>query len=230
MPKKDGRSKIFELCVARWPRISVFKNDRFRRTSDGHQEGKNQSAILSECGKTLPSKIEKDHRWVLISGDPKTIAIRTPLPMRMCSNSGLDTVKKNHAFQHGHCTKVITRSAGRTKKTRRRSSKQICIQELTLGEESVIKKENSWSTQAHSMHIMSDSDLCPQRARHISEIQRIFYDCYGAWINQNDRRKATVYVRDLDMFSTVQLLEDFTSRISRYEHFPMRMSITLKGL
>ena len=159
--KKMEEAKYLN-CVLQDGQGSPFLERSIPKNIGWPPRRKNQSAILSECGKTLPSKIEKDHRWVLISGDPKTIAIRTPLPMRMCSNSGLDTVKKNHAFQHGHCTKVITRSAGRTKKTRRRSSKQICIQELTLGEESVIKKENSWSTQAHSMHIMSDSDLCPK--------------------------------------------------------------------
>ena len=47
---------------------------------------------------------EKEQRWVLFSGDPKTISIRTPLLVRMCINSGLSSVKKNHELQHGSCT------------------------------------------------------------------------------------------------------------------------------
>ena len=61
-----------------------------------------QSAMLSKCGGTLPYKKKKRTfaGYHSFSGDPKTIAIRTLRPVRICNNSGLHIVKTNHELQN----------------------------------------------------------------------------------------------------------------------------------
>ena len=105
-----------------------------------------QSAILSQCGKTLPYKRRKR----IIAGnlfcvDLKMMAIRT-LPL------GCASTVDSHALQYGNCNEVltqcVTRCAGRPKEIKKRSSKQRFIQELSLRQESVMEKSNLLSTQA----------------------------------------------------------------------------------
>ena len=145
---------------------------------------------------------EKDHRWVLFSGDPKTIAMRTLPLMRMCINSGLNIEKKNHEMQHGNCTKVFTSSTGRTKKIRERSSNQKLLQELSPGHESVMRKRFWIFSQAYLCIWWARATLFMKNI--ISEIERVLYDYCSELINHYDRRG----YRDLDMFITVQVLED----------------------
>ena len=145
---------------------------------------------------------EKDHRWALFSGDPKTIAMRTLPLMRMCINSGVNIVKKNHEMQHGNCTKVFTSSTGRTKKIRVRSSNQKLLQELSPRHD-----DQSWGTDfgffsGVSMHMMSKSDIIHEE-QHFGNRKSLVRFC-SELINHYDRRG----YRDLDMFITVQVLED----------------------
>ena len=102
-----------------------------------HQQRNNSECDTVEMQKdTSGQEKERDLRLVVLSnGDPKTIAIRTPRHVRICIYSGLNIVKENRKLQHGSCTGIFTRSAGRTKKIR------IRLQEPSLEQESVMKKE-----------------------------------------------------------------------------------------
>ena len=135
---KDGQGSTFSvrsmLKKIRWPPTKQqFKRD-----------------IVAMRKDTSVQEKEKDRRWVLSSGDPKTITIRTPvLVVRICINNLLHIVKNNHELQDGSCTNVCKRSAERTKKTRTRSSKQRLPQELSPGQESSMKKKSLCQTQVH---------------------------------------------------------------------------------
>ena len=51
-------------------------------------------------------------------------------------------VKKNYELQHGSCTDIFSRPAGRTKKIKIRSSELRLLHELSYGQESAMKKES----------------------------------------------------------------------------------------
>ena len=57
------------------------------------------------------------------------------------------------------------------------------------------------------MHMKSNSDLTHEEKRNISEIQTIF-TIITAIGTLTTTEETTVYVRDLEMFDTVELLED----------------------
>ena len=156
-----GTSKRNDLCIG-------------RRTIDSEE---NRMICVAMRRDTFVQGKEKEHRWVLFRGDPKTVSIRTPLLVRMCINSGLSSVKKNHELQHGSCTSFFfTRSAGRTKKIRMRFSNQRLQQEPSLGQQSVMKEDNSRLTQAACVHMMSKSDFIHEEKDRDLEIERSVFD------------------------------------------------------
>ena len=93
MSIKTGRSTSDEMCLERRPRIFFFQYDFLEENWMATNKDAIQTAILSKCGKTLPAQEkEKDLFMGLFSGDERMIAIRTPLLVRICINSGLSTV------------------------------------------------------------------------------------------------------------------------------------------
>ena len=88
------------------------------------------------------------------------IAIRTPLLVRSCLNSGLSIVKKNHELQQVDCTNMCTTSAGRYQE-----NKDTCFKTK------IVTGAFSWTGTSHeerrvekidsgaSMHMMCKSDL-----------------------------------------------------------------------
>ena len=144
--------------------------DRFWRTSDGHQPRNNSECDIVAMRKDIcVQEKEKHHRW------------------RTCINSGLKSVNKNHALQHGSCAKACTRYAGRTMKIMRRSSRQRFLPELSLGQQSVTKKDICCRLRRIYAYYEQEWHRS-RRARCISEIERILYDYYGEWVNHYDRR------------------------------------------
>ena len=97
---------------------------------------------------TCAQEKEKVHRWVLFNENPKTIAIRTLSLVRICIDSGLNSVKKNLVLHHGNCTNVFTRSEERTKKIRIRSSKQRL---LRTGGKAITHFDHKWQNQVGNL-------------------------------------------------------------------------------
>ena len=100
------------------------------------------SARLLQCGKKLTTvSEEKQHFYLVFSHeDERMIAIRTLLFTRICVNNGLNSVKKNHELQSGDCTNIFTKSSGRTKQTKIRSSRRDCYKS-SPGQGSVVNKD-----------------------------------------------------------------------------------------
>ena len=168
----------------------------------------------SECdivviGKgTSAQEQENDHRWGLLSGDPKTIAISTLLLMRICINSGLKMVKRNHELQHGRLTKVFTRSAGRPKKVGRGTFFKNTDYYRSYSQRGISHEEREFKIDTcASMHLMRSGDLVHEESETIRKSKE---SCtlLPASGSITSTEEASVNVRDLDMFIVVQLLED----------------------
>ena len=111
------------------------------------------------------------------------IAIRTPILVTMCINSGLDIVKKNYELQDGDCTHIFTKSAGRTKKTWIRYPKRRLLQDLIFLSGISMKKESF----CRLVHLCAyDEQERPHRKteRNNAEIERILFDSHSEWNNE----------------------------------------------
>ena len=78
-----------------------------------------QSSMLSQCGKTRPCS--RENRTIarnFSNEDPDIIAILTPLLVRICTNVGLSTVKKDRELQHGNLRKSIFEIRGMYQKNK----------------------------------------------------------------------------------------------------------------
>ena len=125
---KDGQGSTFEP----------------QSTLNGHQQrNKSECDIVAVRKDTSLQEKENEYRWVLFSGNPKTIAIGTHLFMRICINSGLNIVKEESRIAAWKLAQKYLQDARDVpKKIRIRCSKVSFIQEPSLRQESVMKKEN----------------------------------------------------------------------------------------
>ena len=100
-----------------------------------------QNAILSKCGKTPPCKRKKRTlAGRVFSGDPKTIAIRTLRLVTIGINRGRNIVKTNHESQQQDTRICKIRGTYQENKDTFFKNKRL-TQELSLGQESVVKRE-----------------------------------------------------------------------------------------
>ena len=115
---------------------------------------------------------EKYLRWVVSSGgfqndcNPNAPAFEDVLPQRT-----------QRCEETSRIAFIFTRSAGRTKKIRIRSSKQTLIQDPSLGQ------EHSLLSRVHA----------PAQHEQNSEIERIMYDYNGDWVKYSDRRSCCLW-------------------------------------
>ena len=112
----------------------------------GWAPAKKQFRVRYCHGKTLLHSREREKKKEeylkgLSSEDPELIAIRTLLLATLFDNSGHNIVKNRQEWQRGNCTKLFTKSAGRTKKARIRFAEQRLLQQLSPRQESTMKKE-----------------------------------------------------------------------------------------
>ena len=126
-------------------------------------------------------------------------------------------MKKNHDLQHGSRTNIFTRSAGRTKKRRIRSSKQRFIQQPSLSHESFIKKGYFIVDSGASIHMMSKNDLALEVH---STIRKSNESCAITTANGpiTTTAEGTVYARDLDHVHHRPLFEDSTAGHSQGQY------------
>ena len=120
-------------------------------------------------------------------GKPKRSQIQTSLLTMICINYGNRHCEVESRIAASEIsTKIFAKPAGRTKIVRTRSSKQRFIQKLFLGQESVMKKENLQSTQAHAHH--EPSDLTPEEQDTVQKSKESCSMITASGVNHYDRR------------------------------------------
>ena len=152
---------------------------------------------LSQCGKALP--YSREIRTIARSHPARTtkmIEIRTLLLTRICINIGLNIVKNRHEWQRENCTMLFSKSAGAISWT------GISLEEREFTVDS-----------GASVHMMSKSDLA-QRQKETIRKSKESCTVLTAKGTITATEEATLYFKDLDMFITVQLLEDSPAVLS----------------
>ena len=109
----------------------------------------------------------------------------------------------------------LTNSAGRTKKTRPRSSEQRLSQEPFLWTR-ICYEETEFIVDSRASKIYN------------SEIKRIWYECYSEWINHYDRRCCSLRQR-CGHFQFSSIIGRFARLYSRLEKYVKNMGIPRKG-
>ena len=108
-------------------------------------------------------------------------------------------MQKNHQLRPGSRTNMFTKSTGRTKKTRIRFSKTVAG---AISRTGISHEERTF--RVDSMHMMSMSNLTHEEQERFRKSKE-FCTITTANGSITTTEEATVYVRDLGMFITVQL-------------------------
>ena len=163
-------------------------------------------------GKTLPYKRNKRIFAGCYSTDETMIAILTPLLMRICSR--LNFVKKNHKLHHGDCTNTFTKSAGTYQENMDKFFKTKTVTR-GISRTRISQEERSFIVgTGASVLMMSKGDLIHEGKEPFRKSKE---SCTIITSNGSitTTQEASVYVRDLEMLITSEILEDSPAVLSQ---------------